>query len=106
MIADPAILEAAARALEDEINAFVSPKEVSRIAAASVLAAVTPLIRAAALEEAAKECDRHAEFCKSEAHKGGDFQHLTTRYDEAKYNAQRIRALIDPSGTDIPPGTS
>lgn len=45
-----------------------------------------------ALEEAASECNRHAAFCKDEAHKGGDFQHLITRADEAAYNAERIRA--------------
>lgn len=44
-------------------------------------------------DRAAEECDRHAEFCKDEAHKGGDFQHLITRADEAAYNAKRIRAL-------------
>lgn len=46
-----------------------------------------------ALEDAAKECERHAKFCKDEAHKGGDFQHLITRCDEATYNAERIRAM-------------
>lgn len=47
----------------------------------------------AAYEAAANECERHAEFCHSEAHKGGDFQYLNTRRSEASYNAQRIRAL-------------
>ena len=46
-----------------------------------------------ALEMAAKECDRHAEFCKREWENGGDFEHLKVRHDEALYNAQRIRAL-------------
>lgn len=50
-------------------------------------------VRDRALEEAASECDRHAKFCKDEAHKGGDFQHLITRADEATYNAERIRAM-------------
>lgn len=48
------------------------------------------------LERAAKECDRHAKFCKDEAHKGGNFQHLIARCEEATYNAQRIRALAQP----------
>ena len=49
--------------------------------------------RAAVLEEAAKECERHAEFCRDEAHKGGNWKHLKARMDEAAYNAKRIRAL-------------
>jgi hypothetical protein len=47
----------------------------------------------AALDAAAQECDRHAAFCKSEADKGGNFEHLITRRDEAVYLAGRIRAL-------------
>lgn len=47
-----------------------------------------------ALERAAAECDRHAEFCKAEAHKGGAFEHLITRCAEATYHAKRIRALL------------
>lgn len=46
-----------------------------------------------ALEDAAAECERHAAFCKEEAHKGGSWDHLITRADEAIYNAQRIRLL-------------
>ena len=48
-----------------------------------------------AIELAATECDRHAKFCKDEAHKGGDFVHLMTLFDEATYNAQQIRKLKD-----------
>ena len=47
----------------------------------------------AMLENAALECDRHAEFLKVEAHGGGDWKHLRTREEEALYNAQRIRAM-------------
>jgi hypothetical protein len=51
---------------------------------------------AATKEACAAECDRHAEFCKSEAHKGGNFEHLMTRKAEADYLAERIRALPGP----------
>lgn len=54
-------------------------------------------VRDAALEEAAKECERHAAFCKDEAHKGGAWDYLMTRNDEATYNAERIRRLKSPT---------
>ena len=47
----------------------------------------------AAIEEAAKECERHAAFCRYEADRGGDWVHLTTRLQEATYNAKMIRRL-------------
>jgi hypothetical protein len=53
LIRDHTIIEAAARALRDESYMFFEMDEAQRLAIA-VLAAVTPLIRAAALEEAAK----------------------------------------------------
>ena len=49
MSADPAILEAAARALEDWFN-----DDGRYLAAKDVVAAVTPLIEAQTLEQAAK----------------------------------------------------
>jgi hypothetical protein len=49
----------------------------------------------AAIERAAEECDRHAEWLRKEAHAGGDWQHLMTRSEEATYNARCIRALKD-----------
>lgn len=52
------------------------------------------LERAAALREAAAECTRHAQFCKHEAENGGNREHLSARYAEANWNAQRILALI------------
>jgi len=55
---DPAIIEAAARALRDNLGTRVFEAEH---AAKIVLAAVTPLIRAAALEEAAKVADAEAQ---------------------------------------------
>ncbi len=48
------------------------------------------------LEAAAKECERHAAFCKDEAHKGGNFHHLITRAQEANYLARMIRMLRAP----------
>ncbi len=45
------------------------------------------------LEAAAKECERHAAFCRAEAHKGGDFSHLITRAQEANSLARMIRML-------------
>ena len=47
----------------------------------------------AAIEEAAKECERHAAFCGQEAHRGGDWAHLIARVWEAIYNAKMIRRL-------------
>ena len=47
-------------------------------------------------EAAAKECERHAEFMKGDAHAGGNWKHLMTRVEEALYNAQRIRRLPLP----------
>jgi len=64
--------------------------------------------RAFALETAAKECERHAEFFKSEADNVGAVDHLLTRREEATmyhllarreeaiYNAQRIREFKGP----------
>jgi hypothetical protein len=48
----PTIIEAAARALHDDPYIIVGGEEVQRLAC-SIVAAVTPLIRAAALEEVA-----------------------------------------------------
>ena len=50
-------------------------------------------VRERTLEEAAKECERHAAFCKYEADRGGDFQRLMARHEEATYIASRVRAL-------------
>jgi hypothetical protein len=55
------------------------------------LAKVAPLIEA--LERNAQECDRHALFCKTEIEKGGDYEHLKTRQDEAEFLAIQIRAM-------------
>lgn len=46
-----------------------------------------------ALEVAITECQRHADFCKDEAHRGGDWNHLIARYEEASYLAKSIRAM-------------
>jgi hypothetical protein len=48
-----------------------------------------------ALEDAAAECERHAKFCKDEAHKGGAFDHLITRAQEATHLAANIRKMKD-----------
>jgi chromosome segregation ATPase len=53
LYSDPTIIEAAARALRDESYMFFEMDEAQRLAGA-ILAAAVPLIRAAALEEAAK----------------------------------------------------
>jgi hypothetical protein len=53
MTHDPAIIEAAARALQDSLGNTLLPI-LNRHVASIVLTAVTPLIRAAALEEAVK----------------------------------------------------
>lgn len=83
---DPKLVEA----VQEELRLFISGKTCRKEAAERII----PLIRAAALEEAAKECERHAEFCKEEAHKGGNYDHLMTRYHEANHNALCIRSLI------------
>jgi hypothetical protein len=53
-----AIIEAAARALQDSLGSTLLPKTYQALAEIAV-AAVTPLIRAAALEEAAHIADDH-----------------------------------------------
>ena len=69
---------------------------VAHLSALEALAAENASLkreRAAILEEAALECERHAEFCRDEAHKGGNWEHLKARMDEAAYNAKMIRTL-------------
>jgi hypothetical protein len=80
------IIEAAARALKDELEGatpiedyytFGIPDDEARRLASAVLAAVTPLIRAAALEEAASMVE----------------QSTLVDYSLLKYFAADIRAL-------------
>ena len=71
--------------------------ELSRLKAAAHTAAEVEeqkrLSAEAAIQASAEECERHAQFLKSEAERGGNWNHLMTRSEEALYNAQRIRAL-------------
>lgn len=53
-------------------------------------------MKSEALERAALECDRHAEFLKKEAHAGGNWQHLMARHAEAIYLAECIRKMKGP----------
>jgi hypothetical protein len=55
---DPAIIEAAARALQDSLGNTLLPI-LNRHVASTVITAVAPLIRAAALEEAAVVAERY-----------------------------------------------
>lgn len=50
--------------------------------------------RAESLAAYIAECERHAAFCKDEAQKGGDFDYLTARWEEAIYMAERARKLL------------
>ena len=83
-MSDPAIIEAAARALRDAVSddgPVRGWQDYSRVATA-VLAAVTPMIEAAALERAAKVAEEH--------HKQPDPGSGTDAY----WIAAKIRALI------------
>jgi hypothetical protein len=60
MTTDPAIIEAAARAMSDEDAAGMDPWWYRNLAQ-SALAAVTPMIEAAALERAAKAIETEEE---------------------------------------------
>jgi hypothetical protein len=60
MTHDPTIIEAAARALHNG-NDLLDPEECSEIVR-RILAAVSPLIRAAALEEAAQAMDAEESY--------------------------------------------
>jgi pantoate kinase len=53
-----AIIEAAARAMGDILSDFETDPTLYRMLARAAVAAVTPLIRAAALEEAAKVAEK------------------------------------------------
>jgi len=53
-----------------------------------------------ALASIARECDRHAEFCKREADKGGNREHMMARYAEANYLAQFTRRSLAALGKE------
>jgi len=81
-MSDPAIIEAAEKALQDFPHEHIIADDYSYMAEA-LIAAVTPLIRAAALEEAAKVAEEYDG-------RGIDEDHAALTCDEI---AAAIRAL-------------
>lgn len=59
------------------------------------LPALLKTAREDALQEAIRECDRHAEWLRKEAHAGGDWTILMAKHGEAVFLANNIRKIAN-----------